>query len=376
MWTVKRSDLNAVLDIIAMVPEKLGLPSSEYIWIRGKGNKIRMSVASYISGEVTLEGKGTWPIKEQFFLDRRAFVPWVYAARESKDKHLFEFHERDGQLLLKHGSRVVLFANQKKIYGYGNLSHISKGATTEIEVTKELRDMLGCGESCAVADTIQPHLNCVYTVGKGNLVVSYAASDYVFYIGKGETEGKVKDKIPFPLFLIDLLKVSDLKKITYTEKNILLTFKHGIVWEPVSEEAVKKFPVKRIIKYSKISKSLPKSFISSSRRFCRKILALGYYLQSERRRDWVVIIKGKRGDSKVYMRSELPGIRFHEELEVVDRVKKSFRVEWPLGALMRVFDFLSKNTRKKPLVLSVDKGNAHSYVRAGRYWLQIPSKQV
>lgn len=376
MWTTKRNDLTAVLDIIAMIPEKLGLPSSEYIWIRGRGSKITMSVASYMSAEVKLEGKGDWPFKESFFLDRRSFVPWVRSAREHKDKHLFEFHKNENQLILRHGSRKVEFDNQKKIHGYGNLARIKKEAISTIPISKELRSLLNCGSNCAVSDTIQPHLNCVYTMGKGKFVVSYAASDYVFFIGQGASDGEIKEKIPFPLFLINLLADEGIKKITYAEKYILLHFKHGIVWQPISEEAIKKFPLKRIGKYSKASQDYPRAFTVSSRRFSNTALRLSYYLQSERRRDWVIIIKGNRGDDKIYMNSLLPGINFREKLDVSDKVKKSFKVEWPLGWLVRVFDFLSKNTKKVPLELRVDNHNAHSYVRAGSYWLAIPSKQV
>lgn len=375
MWTVKRDDLNEVLEVLAMVPEKLGLPSSEYIWVRGKGSKIKMSVASYTSGEVELEGEGEWPLDDHFFLDRRTFIPWVNAANESRDKHRFEFHKKHDQLLLKHGSRNVMFSNQKKIHGYGNLASIKKKAKHSMPVSKSLREMLSCGNNCAVSDTIQPHLNCVYTMGKGTNVVSYAASDYIFYIGEGDVGEKVKDKIPFPLFLIDLLAVESLKKITYAEKYILLHFKHGMIWQPVSEEAIDKFPLRRIRRYAKLSYSLPLAFTSSSRRFSRIIIRMGYYNQSVKKRDWIVYVRGKHGEKSIQIKSEVPGVYFDEKLPISSRVKNDFKVEWPLGALIKVFDFLSKNTKKKPLTLRVDKKHAHSYIRVGNYWLSIPSKQ-
>src|ERR1700722_529306 len=250
MWQIGRDKLNSALDVIAMVPEKLGIPSSEYIWVRFSHGRVTMSVASYISGEVYLEGDGEWPFKENFYLDRRTFVPWVNAARESKDKHRFQFERKKDQLYLTHGTRTVKFDYAKKVSGYGDLKKINVGHTHSVPALEELKEMLRCGSNCAVADTIQPHLNCVLATSKGSKVISYAASDYVFYLGEGNLErDEVLDSVPFPLFLINLLNAEGLKRISCVGKYVLLKFKHGCIWQPISEEAVKKFPINRIKKY-------------------------------------------------------------------------------------------------------------------------------
>src|SRR6266404_9357298 len=104
MWEIKREDLLAGLQILDMVPEKLGIPSSEFFWVRGKGSEVRFSVASYISGEIVIKGKGEWPVHKDFFIDRRVFLPFVYAAREIKNKNLFQFEHKGKQLVIRHGS--------------------------------------------------------------------------------------------------------------------------------------------------------------------------------------------------------------------------------------------------------------------------------
>jgi len=375
MFQVKRDNLNAVLDILAMVPEKIGIPSSEYIWIRGIDGKIKMSVASYISGESILEGEGHWPFKQDFFLDRRTFVPWVQAARESKDKHRFVFYNKHDQLYLTHGSRIVKFTNQKKIRGYGDLKKI-KGSNHSIPVSEELREMLRCGSNCAVSDTIQPHLNAVVTASKGTSVISYAASDYVFYMGRGKLDrGESISAVPFPLFLINLLDVEGLKKISCIGKYIMLKFKHGVVWQPISEEAHKKFPIDRIKKYVKQSNTLPVTFTTSSRRFSRMMVRLGYYLQSVRRRDWVVTVKGVKGDESIQLRTTVPGVDFKEKISISGKIEETFKIEWPLATLAPVFEFLSKRTKKSPLVVRINHRQKISYVQAGKFWLCVPSRQ-
>jgi hypothetical protein len=375
MFQVKRSELNQALDVLAMAPEKAGVIPSEYIRIIGKGNKITMSVASYVSSEVTVHGEGEWPFKEDFFLDRRTFVPWVSAARESKEKHRFQFHEHKERLIVKHGTRTAKFNNTHKISGYGSLSRIKKHAHHSLKVSSELLDMLKCGSNCAVSDTIQPHLNCVYTTGKGSRVISYAASDYVFYVGMGKMEGELSNPIPFPLFLINLLTVEGLKSIHCSDKYIFLHFKNGYVWQPISREAISNFPIHRIKTYAKQSKTIPTSFITSSRRFARMIVKMGYYMQSVRRRDWVVTIKGDRKDEFIRLNTSVPGSTFREKLAVSAKLPKEFKLEWPLETLVPVFEFISKRTRKMPCVVRINRRKGISYVQAGSYWMAIPSKQ-
>lgn len=375
MFQLKRSDLSAALELLAMAPEKSGIPSSEYLWVRGKGDTIKMSVAGYLSGEATLTGEGEWPFDDYFFIDRRTFTPWVHAARESKEKHRFQFHKKGKQLLLKHGIRTATFANQTKISGYGDLSKIKKHANHKLHISSELRDMLRCGRNCATSDTINPALNAVYTVGNGSSVVSYAASDYVFYIGKGKLEEKLSDPIPFPLFLINLLTVEGLKKISCSGKYIVFYFKHGVIWQPVSIEASSNFPIRRIRRYSKRSKYMPAVLTTSSRRFSKLIMKLGYYMQSIRRRDWVATISGKKNEKVIYLKTEVPGSKFMETIDVSGKVFKDFKIDWPLETLVPVFEFLSKHTKKKPLTLKVHS-HGISYVKAGPYWMCIPSKNI
>lgn len=375
MWQVRREKLNQVLDVIAMVPEKLGALPSEYIRVIGKGTKINMAVASYIFGEATLEGEGEWPFKETFFLDRRTFVPWVTAARESKDKHRFQFRRRKDRLYLRHGNRTVEFTNQKTIHGYGDMKKL-KSSNHSVPVTDELKEMLKCGNNCAVSDTIQPELNAVVTAGKHGKVVSYAASNYVHYIGEGNLgRGEAIDSVPFPLFLINLLDSDGLKKVSCVGKYVMLKFKHGVIWQPVSEEAIKNFPINRIKKYAKQAENLPVTFTTSGRRFSRLMVRLGYYLQSVRRRDWVAVVQGGKGDESVILKTRIPGVDFKETNTVSGKINKDFRIEWPLATLAPVFEFLSKRTRKVPLTVRIDHKAKISYVQAGRFWLCVPSRQ-
>lgn len=378
MWEISREKLLPVLEVLSLIPEKLGIPNSAYFWIRGNGSNIKINIASYLEAEVTLKGHGKWPFKQDFFLDRRTFLPFVNAAREIKDKHRFVFSAKKKQLIVTHGRRKSSFDSQEKIKGYGNASKILKDTANVIPISSDLKELLICGKNCAVNDSVVPHLSCVYiTKGlKGVGVASYASSDKVHYVGMGKLgDGKIKTSIPFPLMLIPILEHKGLKRISWIGKYIVLRFKYGYIWQPISEEALAKFPLKRIQKYSLKAQNIPITFTASSRRFSRILLRLGYYLQSVRRKDWVVSLEGKKSGSYITTTTSIPGVHFAEKIDVSKVIKKDFKFDLPLDILEPVFGFLSLKTKKLGLVVRVDHKHGVAYISVGTYWFACTSQQ-
>ena len=378
MFQLKRNDIIPQLDILSMVPPKLGIPSSQYFWVRGNGSKVYLSGSSYVGGEISLKGKGTWPFKDDFYLDRSMFLPFIMAARELKDKHTFKFEKKGKQLVVTHGNRKVSFDSQPHVKGYGNAHRILKNMDTTIPISEDLKDMLVCGKNCAVSDSVVPELDCVYlqksTSGVG--IKLYASSEKVVYIGTGKlNEGKITASIPFPLYLINLLEAHGLKKILCAGKYVVLQFEHGLIWQPVSQKAIKDFPVKKIRIHAKIGEKQKVTFVASSRRFARLMLRLGYYLQSVRRKDWVVNVTGKKGSSIIDVNTSIAGAKFSEKISTSDVIHKDFKLEWPLHILEPIFGYLSKKTKKLGVIVKVDDKHGVSYVTVGSYWIACPSKQ-
>jgi hypothetical protein len=378
MWQIKRNSILPQLDVLCMVPPKLGIPSSEYFWIRGNGTKVIISAASYIGGEVVVQGQGEWPLEKDFYLDRRLFVPFLAAARELKDKHTFKFEKKGKQLLVTHGSRQVLFDSQPDVKGYGSANRILKHMENTLPISEDLKDMLVCGSNCAVSDSVVPHLNAVYLQksSSGMSVKLYATSEKVIYMGSGKIkEGKVTASIPFPLYMISLLGAPGLKKIICSGKYIVLQFESGLLWQPISQEAVKDFPIKQLQGHIKKGDSKKVTFITSSRRFSRMMLRLMYYLQSVKKRDWIVKITGEQGKTKIDITTSLAGVKFSEQISTTDKIAKDFKLEWPLDILDPIFTYLSKKTRKLGVIVRVDERHGISYIQVGKYWLCITAKQ-
>lgn len=377
-WSIRRDSLLAKIALLNLIPETLGMPSSEFLWFRGKGSKVKVSLSSYMAGEIELEGKGEWPLKHSFFIDRRIFMPWVQASKEIKNKNPFVFSKHKEQLHLQHGTREVLLDTQTNIKGYGNLKHILKDKHSYIPLTDDLKAMLSCGKNCTMSDTMTPELNCVYITkgSKGIGIQAYASSDRVYYLGQGAIKnGKIITSIPFPLMLINLLTVEGLKKVYWIGKYIMLIFEHGRIWQPVSQEALESFPSKHIQKHSIKSDTLPITFAAPSRRFSKLITRLGYYLQGVKKQDWVAIVSGKKKASKIYINSTTAGAKFKEVLLTRNSIKSDFKLQWPVDTLQDVFEFLALKTKKLDITVRVDNKHGVSYIRTGNYWLAITSRK-
>lgn len=375
MWQIRRDRLIKGLQLLDLIPEKVGLSSSEFFWIRGRGDKVTFAVASYIMGEVQVIGHGEWPVKGDYFIDRRVFLPFVYASKEIKNRHTFKFTAKKDQLIVRHGSRKAVFISQKDVQGYGNLKSILRKESTTIPISQDLKALLLCGRKCAIADDIVPHLNCVFVSKLTKSVEAYAVSDRIFFLGTGAIKEKgLKSSIPFPLFLIDLLTDPTLKEVSWRGKYILFKFKRGLIWQSISTEALKKFPIDEIRNHAIEAEQIRPLFTTSSRRLSKLMMRLGYYLQAAGKRDWVVRIRGKKGTNSLLLSTNIPGVKFNERISVMKFLRKDVDIIWPLDALGPVFQFLSLKTKKLGLVVRVGKNTAVSYVTAGPYWFTITSE--
>lgn len=375
MWEIKSSRLISGLNLLDLVGEKVGLSSSEFFWVHGKKDKVTFSVASYIMGEVTFIGHGEWP-KGDFFIDRRVFLPFVYASKAIKNKATFQFEVHKRKLIVRHGSRKAEFLSQKDVRGYGQLKKIMKEEESEIQISDDMKALLLCGKNCAVTDAVVPHLNCCY-VSKGAVSMEVsAASDRIFFLGVGTDKSKkIKQSIPFPLFMIDMLNEPTLKKVSWRGKYIVCTFERGVIWQSISQEALDKFPLGDIHKLVKRATKMPIMFTTSSRWFSKLIVRLGYYLQAVRRRDWVVSLKGKQRKNSLQLSTKIPGVHFDESIRTSDRLPQDVDVVWPLDCLEPVFQFLSQKTKKHGLVVRMDQKRGISYVTSGQYWFAVTSKK-
>lgn len=378
-WSVRRENLLAAIRVLDLVPTRLGIPSSEFIRVEGRQGRLQCVISGEITGSVELRGDGEWPLKRVFYLDRRVFLPFVYAAKEIKNKAPFVFKLSGGsgvgkQLEVIHGRRKARFSTQSEIAGYG---FPPKGGKEigQLQLAGHVRGLIYCARECSTADPVTPELNCVYVSPNGRGTDIFATNQKIVYQAHSSAGVGSPIPVPFPLFLVSLLGSEELKAVHWREKYVSIEFKGGgEIWQAVSAKARTGFPVKDIKKYAKLSKDEPVLFMVQSRRMSKVLIRLCNYLQAVRRQDWLLNIRGQKDGNEVVLESNIPQTNFRERLPVLRPLKKSFTLDWPLDMLQPVFEFIGKENKKVGMIVRQgEKGP--SYVETGDILLAIPRKK-
>src|SRR5208283_2190230 len=172
--TIERDELVRAVEVLNLVPQRAGIPSSDYVRVLATKKGLEMSLASSVRGIVRVEAKGF--IVDEFFVDRRLFMPFVLAGKSWKGDFRTTFDEKGW--LLRQGSRRAEFVlKSEKVGGYGNWT--DRDGMKEVKLSEELRKLLLASFNCATADPSMPQLNCVYLGGR--LVL--ATNSTVMFVG-------------------------------------------------------------------------------------------------------------------------------------------------------------------------------------------------
>lgn len=344
-WTIDKKQLIQACEVLSLVPTRPGLPSSEYFQLESrKSGVVQVTVASEVTATVDLKGTGEWPFQKAFYLDRRVFLPFVFAAKDLHSEAPFEFSRKEKQLILHQGTkRKAGFDGSAPIPGYGfPPSGVLK---SRINLGNHVRGLIYCARECAGADPVTPQLHCVYVQPNGTGVDVLATNQKIVYSAKAKTVVKNKEPIPFPLFLVPLLGSNQLTEIHWREKYVALTFPNGMIWQPVSAKARKDFPAKEITKHMAKLSDTQLLFVSDVKQISRLVGRMVSYLSAVRRQDWALDIIGSKGSKKLFIGSKVPQVAFRETIQLKHPAKSDFKISWPLDMLDPIFEYLRKKDK-------------------------------
>lgn len=363
-WKIEKEKLKKALAILDLVPPQPGLPSSEFFRIEGREGRTVWTVASNVTGIIEIIGKGKWPYKEPFYLDRRLFTPFVTV--ETKSKFPFEFKEG---LWVRQGKRKAQFDKQAKISGYG---FEPDGKLLEkVNLSEHIKELVYCARDCATEDPITPQLNCVYIQPNGKGTEVYATNQKIVYQGHSKTKAGIKKPIPMPLFLVTLIGHKELQEIHWKEKTMTLQFPKGQIWQTVSSKAAKGFPVESIKENMLKIQNYPLLFTIDSKRFVDILERLAGYLGAVKRQDWVLKLTGEKDNNEIKLSSRVPTGEFREIVKAA-RIFQDFNVEWPFDMVLPVFQYIK--TRKESTV-EVRSRKGITYVTSKDVRLAIPERE-
>jgi hypothetical protein len=357
-WTIDRDKIIDAIETLGLVPSRPGIATSEFICIRPKKNRIKMMMASEVSGYVIAEGKGRWPFEKDVYIDRRLLDPFIMAAKNIKSKSDFKFTKTGkDELTVKNGTRKAKLTCSTPRQGYADIK--TKGR--EVKKEKEFNSMLVAAKQCADNETSTPELNCVYVKKKGDHIQFYSTTGKAMFRAEVKSKLKLKEPIPVPLFIIDLFANQNLIGVEATDKDVVLDFGNGKIWQTIAVHAKNKFPWKRIDEQmKKEAKNSELSFIVDAKMFGTTVSRLSSYLGSVRRLDWVLKLKGSKGSNSLEMLVPLGHTEFKDKILVNKTIDRDFEVDWPLDRLQGIIEVMASTQNK--LYVHFDKDN-RAYIK-------------
>lgn len=377
-WQISRENLLSVLEVLELLPEKIGVPSSQFFRVQGIGNgKTRWMLVSDATSEQTMTGTGEWPVPQKgyWFLNRKTFTPFVQAAKEIKNKAPFQFKLFGKTLVVRHGRRRAMFVTQPAVEGYGGSLN---GASWKMAMSDHVRGLVHCARDCASPDALVPEKNCVYVAPGKQGGEILATNQKVLFRAKSKIQ--LADPVPLPLFLVTLLGSKSLQAIEWQDGVVVLRFPTGRIWQSVSAKA-KKFPREQLIGHIMTGAKKPLLFRVSTRKLALALQRLGLYMQAANRQDWVLEIKAEKGSQEIGLETGIAHAKFREKVAVDGEVQQDLELQWPLDLVIPVMEYVGQAHKKYWLEVRVweattKKGGKTkaSYVRTGEVQLVIPSK--
>ena len=371
---MRRDILLEAIRLLDLVPSQSGIPSSDFFLVVPDGEwRVWMSTAGGAIATVKLDGTGQWPFQKPFYLDRRLFTPFVSTFRGVKNKHNFEFTTTvKNELRVRCGKPFEDFSAQPSVMGYGEKPTLDK--SSKLVISEDLLALMKCAASYAASEAGAPHMACVYVVPNSKGLELLASNQKTLFRAKYLGGHTFKHSIPFPPSMLNVVQAEGLKELVWNRPNIFARFPTGMVWQPISAQAERDFPMTEIQETMiRGRKLVPLAFRAKASRFARVIERLTLYLQYVRKEDWVLNISGTKGSENLFLYARLPNAVITEHLSIEQPLKSSFKFDWPLDQLSGMFA-VSSNEDMVEVKLEPDAGM--SFVKCGQVELAMSTKRV
>lgn len=349
---VEKLELLNAVQVLDMVPQRAGVPASDYVRVIARKKGLEFSLASSVSVVVRVKTSGRLvDTDEPFFVDRRLFVPFVLTGKEWKG--MFKMAMNGDRWEIRQGSRKAELAlRSDKVEGYSNWPEY-KGLK-EVKLSEDLRRLLLVSSSCASADPSMQHLSCVYIGGR--LVL--ASNQVVLFVGDSKKDGGLK--FPFPIGVIPLLGSGLVKGVGVVGELVVLDCGCGFVEGTVSVPAQKSFPRRKIIEQVNTARKWPTIGRLPAEKLSKAITRLVGYLVGVKREDWV--LKLELGSGKVRATVRVRQGNFEELMDAEDATKDAV-VELPLELVLSVVEHIAGKSEK--LRIRVDEKKKTPYLLTG-----------
>lgn len=348
---VEKKDLINAVDVLALVPQRAGVPSSDFVKVTPRNKIIEMSLSSTVTAVVRVRYSGSLALKESIFVDKGLFQAYVQSGKTWKGN--FRMLVEEGKWCIRQGSRhAELSIRTEPLGGYGSWQE--RNGLKEIKLSEQLRKLLLASNNCSTADPSLPQLNCVYIGGK--LVLS--TNQISLFVGIRDKEDSLR--IPFPVGIIPLLGDDMVRGVGIEGDRVILDCGCGYIEGTVSAIAQKSFPKKNIVEQVSRGRLWPVLVQLPAERLSKVLTRLSGYLSTVKREDWIVELVIAEGVVKASV--QLQQGKFEEKMEF-ENSKAEGMVRWPLELAQAVVDYMASNGEL--VKIRVNEGKNTPYLLSG-----------
>lgn len=361
---IEKDDLIRAVEVIDRVPQRAGIPSSDYVYVKGTGgHRLTMALASDVVGRAWVNAKdGERVLETEYYLDRRLLVPFVLAGKERKAP--FVWNERsEAQVTISQGNRLATLEKKKlPLAGYGKEDAGKEKTIRKVPISESLGELLAVAASCSTADPSTPHLNCVYAKGGW-----FTATNQVTLFG-AEVKEKNLGEFALPPGLVNLLADGKWEHLLlYGDTRVRVVYGgkaklYGYIEGTVVQDARRNFPKDKVRKQLEKAREWNSVLEVEGKLLGDVIGRLVTYLSGIRREDWVMRISV--GPSYVKFSAKVGQGEFVERVGFGKvKVQLAGQIEWPLQVALPVLEYMGK--RKGMVTVRVDEGNSSPYLIEG-----------
>lgn len=344
---VSREQMIRAVEILSLIPQRAGIPPSEYIKIEPRKKKLHLFLSSDALGRIEVDIDGTWPVSSPYFVDRSLFMPFVTAAKNMSSTKDFVFEDAGESVLrIRHGRRKVVLSPLPSVTGYGKIEE--EEGSTELSLSERQKEIIQCAGPCATTDPISPHLNCVFMTEDGLVM---ASNQIVIFSGQTK---RFATTIPMPLYMLQLLALDGVEKLIFSKKQVIMKLDCGEILQTVTHQALKKFPTATIIERIAASKKYTKAMSLDAAKLSEVLQRFATYMASVRRQDKVIMLRARQGKSDLIISAQIAAVKLTETMKMPSPAMMDLKAEWALEMVQPVIAFLG--AKKKRLVVSYKKG--------------------
>jgi hypothetical protein len=308
-WEIQKDAIERAVKIVNQVPARNGIRASEFIKIsKHEKTGATLSLSSDMNAEAIIVSGERYPFAGDVFLDRRLFVPFVDAGRESK-ADTYSFQEKDdGTILVRHGNRKAAYEKAKHVSGYESVPVIKNSQTASLN--KRWISLVDIAKMCATDDPVAAQYNCVYlSPTKKNLEV-LSSNNKVIFRGRSALEKGINN-IAFPLLLVDCLEIEEAKRLVWNEKIAMIEFSKGHIWQTVKVAARKNFPLSDIRALVAKSREYPVAVSINATALARAAARISAYVAALSRETLVFQITLEKGSKRIIIESGANASKFN-----------------------------------------------------------------